>query len=76
MGVCPGQAPITMEPFFPLGIRDVLAEEDSASCVTAVFVQSTTAIQRANYAFLSKLPLRHPLKLGVVIKINSHVRLW
>ena len=59
MGDCPGQAPITIDPFRQLRVKVVPSEEDSASCgVLADFFQSVTAIHSANYAFLSKLPLR------------------
>ena len=64
MGVCPGQAPITIDPVCLLRVRDVPLEEDSASCgVLADIFQSVTAIHSANYAFLSKIPLRQLLKL-------------
>ena len=77
MGVCPGQAPMAIDPFCLLRVRPVPSEEDSASCgVLADFFQSVTAIYSVIYAFLLKLPLRQPLKIEVVIKINSHVRLW
>ena len=63
MGVCPGQAPITIDPFCLLRVQDVPSEEDSASCgVLADLFLCVTGIHSANYAFLSKLPLRQPLK--------------
>ena len=63
MGVCSGQAPITIDLFCLLRVQDVPSEEDSASCgALADFFQSVTAIHSAKYAFLSHLPLRQPLK--------------
>ena len=63
MGICPGQAPMAMSPFCLLRVRNVLSEEDSASCeVLAGLIQSVIAISSAHYAFSSKPTLRQPLK--------------
>ena len=49
MGVCPGQAPIPIDPFCLLRVKVVPSEEDSASCgVLADIFQSATAIHSAN----------------------------
>ena len=71
MGICPGQAPMTMTSFCLFRVKTVTSEEvpllyllnHSASCeVLAGLVQSLTAVNSANYAFLSKSSLRQPLK--------------
>ena len=77
MGVCPGQAPIAIDPFCLLRVKIVPSEENSASCGALAYTsQSVTAIHSAIYAFSSKFSLRQPLKFEVVLKKNSHVRLW
>ena len=59
MGMCPGQAPMTIGPFCLLGVKVVPSEEDSASCgVLADLIQSFIAIGSVNYTFSLKLPLR------------------
>ena len=59
MGICPGQAPMTMSSFCLLRVKTVPSEEDSASCeVLAGLIQSVIAISNANYAFSSKPTLR------------------
>ena len=76
MGVCPGKAPMTIDPFCLLRVKIIPSEEDSASCgALADFFQSVTAIHSAKYAFLSDLSLKHPLKIELAVKINSHIRL-
>ena len=71
MGICPGQAPITIDPFGHLRVKFVPSEEDTASFGVLVdLFQSLTAIRSTNYAFLSKLSLRQPLKMKAVAKIN------
>ena len=63
MGICPGQAPMTMSSFIFFRVKTVPSEEDSASCeVLAGLIQSLIAIIIANYAFSSKPSLRQPLK--------------
>ena len=63
MGICPGQAPMTMSSFCLLQVKTVPSEEDSASCeVLADLVLSLTAVSNVNYALSSILPLRQPLK--------------
>ena len=63
MGICPGQAPMTMSSFCLLRVRTVPSEEDSGSCeVLAGLIQSLIAVSSANYALSSKLLLRQPLK--------------
>ena len=63
MGICPGQAPMTMSSFCLFRVKTVPSEEDSASCeVLADLIQSVTAISSAHYAFSSKPTLRQPLK--------------
>ena len=74
MGVCPGQAPIAIGPFCLLLVKVVPSEEDSASCGVLVDIfQSVIAIHSANYAFLSKLPLKQLFELKVVAKINFRI---
>ena len=52
MGICPGQAPMTMNSFCLLRVKTVPSEEDSASCeVLAGLFQSVIAISNANCAF-------------------------
>ena len=52
MGICPGRAPIGIDPFCLLRVKVVPSEEDSASCGVLVdLLQSVTAIHSANYAF-------------------------
>ena len=63
MGICPGQAPMTMSSFCLYRVKTVPSEEDSASCeVLAGLIQSVIAISSAHYAFSSKSTLRQPLK--------------
>ena len=63
MGICPGQAPMTMSSFCLFRVKTVPSEEDSASCeVLAGLIQSVIAISSAHYAFSSKPTLRQPLK--------------
>ena len=63
MGICPGQAPMTMSSFCLFRVKTVPSEEDSASCeVLAGLIQSLIAVSSANYAFSSKPSLRQPLK--------------
>ena len=63
MGVCPGQAPMTMSSFCLLRVKTVPSEADSASCeVLAGLMQSLIAVSSANYALSSKLSHRQPLK--------------
>ena len=63
MGICPGQAPMTMSPFCLLRVKTVPSQEDSAACeVLAGLIQSLIAVSSANYAFSSKPSLRQPLK--------------
>ena len=74
MGVCPGQAPTTIGPFCLLRVKIVPSEEDSASRGVLVdLFQSVTAVHSANYAYLSKLPLRQLLKMEVVAKITFRI---
>ena len=55
MGICPGQAPMTMSSFCLFRVKTVPSEEDSASCeVLAGLIQSVIAISSAHYAFSSK----------------------
>ena len=59
MGICPGQAPMTMSPFCLLWVKTVPPEEDSASGgVLAGQIQSLIAISSVSYAFASQLQLR------------------
>ena len=59
MGICPGQAPMTIGPFCLLWVNVVPSEEDSASYgVLADLIQSFIAIGSVNYTFALKLPLR------------------
>ena len=52
MGLCPGQAPMTMSSFCRFRVKTVPSEEDSASCeVLAGLFQSLIAISNANCAF-------------------------
>ena len=45
MGICPGQAPMTMCPFCLFRVKIVPSEEDSASCgVLAGLIQSLIAV--------------------------------
>ena len=75
MGICPGQAPMTIDPFCLLRVKVVPSEEDSASHGVLVdLVQSLIAICSGNCAFLSKLPLRQPLKMKVVAKMNFCIK--
>ena len=63
MGICPGQAPMTMSSFILLRVKTVPSEEDSTSCeVLAGLIQSLIAVSSANYALSSELSLRQPLK--------------
>ena len=63
MGICPGQASMTMSSFCLLRVKTVPSEEDSASCeVLAGLIKSLIAVSSANYALSSKLSLRQPLK--------------
>ena len=63
MGICPGQALMTMSSFCLLRVKTVPSEEDSASCeVLAGLIQSLIAVSSANYALSSKPSLRQPLK--------------
>ena len=63
MGVCPGQAPITIDPFCLLRVKVVPSEEDSASCgALADFLQSATAIHSANYASFVKITTQTAFK--------------
>ena len=63
MGICLGQAPMTMISFCLLRVKTVPSEEDSASCeVLAGLIQSLIAVSSANYAFSSKPSLRQRLK--------------
>ena len=65
MGICPGQAPMTMSSFCLFRVETVPSEEDSASReVLAGLIQSLIAVSSANYAFSSKPSLRKPLKNG------------
>ena len=58
MGMCPGQAPMTIGPFCLLGVKVVPSEEHSASCgVLADLIQSFIAIGSVNYTFSFKIPL-------------------
>ena len=59
MGMCPGQAPMTIGPICLLRVEVVPSEEDSASCgVLADLVQSFIAIGSVNYTFALELSLR------------------
>ena len=72
MGICPGQAPMTMSSFCLFRVKTVPSEEDSASCeVLAGLIQSVIAISSAHYAFSSKSTLRQPLKMQVVERKNQ-----
>ena len=63
MGICPGQAPMTMGSFCLFRVKTVPSEENSASCeVLAGLIQSVIAVSSATYAFSSKPSLRQPLK--------------
>ena len=63
MGICPGQAPMTMSSFCLFRVKTVPSEEDSASCeVLAGLIQCLTAVSSAIYASFSKSLLRQPLK--------------
>ena len=63
MGICPGQAPMTMSSFCLFRVKTVLSEEVSASCEVLVgLIQSLIAVSSANYAFSSKPSFRQPLK--------------
>ena len=63
MGICPGQALMTMSSFCLLVVKTVPSEEDSASCeVLAGLIQSLIAVSSANYPLSSKPSLRQPLK--------------
>ena len=63
MGICPGQAPMTMSSFCHLRVKTVPSEEDSASFeALAGLIQSLIAVSSSNYALSSKLSLRQPLK--------------
>ena len=56
MGMCPGQAPMTIGPFCLLRVKVVPSEEDSASSgVLADLIQSFIAIGSVNYPFSLKL---------------------
>ena len=69
MGICPGQAPMSMSSFCLFRVGTVPSEDDSASCeVLAGLIQSLIAVSSANYAFSSKPSLRRPLKIEVVEK--------
>ena len=47
MGICPGQAPMTMSSFCLFRVKTVPSEEDSASCeVLAGLIQSLIAVSR------------------------------
>ena len=68
---------LTIDPFCLLRVKIVPSEENSTSCGALVdLFQPVIAIRCANYAFSSKLSLRRLLKTEVVVKMNSHVRLW
>ena len=72
MGICPGQAPMTMSSFCLFRVKTVPSKEDSASCeVLAGLIQSVIAISSAHYAFSSKPTLRQPLKMQVVEREKS-----
>ena len=62
MGICPGQAPMTMSSFCLFRVKTVPSEEDSACEVLAGLIQNLIAVSSANYAFSSKPSLRQPLK--------------
>ena len=63
MGICPGQAPMTVSSFCRFRVKTDPSEEDSASCkVVAGLIQSLIAVRSANDAFSSKPSLRQPLK--------------
>ena len=63
MGICPGQAPMTMSSFCLLRVKTFPSEEDSNSCeVLAGLIQSLIAVSNVKYALSSKLPFRQPLK--------------
>ena len=63
MGLCPGQAPMTMSSFCLFRVKTVPSEEDSASYeMLAGLNQSLVAVSNASYALSSKLSLRQPLK--------------
>ena len=71
MGICPGQAPMTMSSFCLFRVKTVQSEEDSASCeVLAGLIQPLIAVSSANYVFSSKPSLRQPSK-KVMEKENS-----
>ena len=69
MGICPGQAPMTMSPFYLLRVTSVPSEEDSASCEVLAFnplkIQTLISVCSANYAFFletiaqTALPLKN-----------------
>ena len=59
MGICPGQAPMTMSSFCLFRVKTVPSEEHSASCeVLAGLIQTLIAFSSANYAFSSKPSVR------------------
>ena len=75
MGVCPGEAPIAIDPVCLLRVKVVPSEEDSASF--GVFVdlfQSVTAIRSVRYAFSVEITTQTAFKNGddCKDKILSH----
>ena len=60
MGICPGQAPMTMSSFCLFRVKTVPSEEDSASSEVLAGLISIV-VSSANYAFSSKPSLRQPL---------------
>ena len=72
MGICPGQAPMTMSSFCLFRVKTVPSEEDSVFCeVLAGLVESLIAVSSANYAFSRNHHLDSLEKVEVVKKENS-----
>ena len=64
MGVCPGQAPIAIDPFCFHRVKVVPSEEDSASCGVLVdLFQSVTAIRSVKYAFSIEITTQTAFKI-------------
>ena len=73
MGMCPGQAPMTIGPLCLLRVKTVQSQENSASCgVLADLIQYFISIGSVNYTFSVKIPLGYPLKMGMGTNINTH----
>ena len=71
MGICLGQAPMTISSFCLFRVKTVPSEEDSASCeVLAGLIQSLIAVSSANYPFSSKPSLRQIQSLIAVSSAN------